>query len=90
MIAKCNCEERREVGNSGNSSYSLRPGKSSPLTLGVIIAEENPIEPEPFLELEEETEGAPASSESTSGGPLGKDKGHGMGQGEVSHVKGEQ
>ncbi|KAI4552511.1 hypothetical protein MJT46_017162 [Ovis ammon polii x Ovis aries] len=26
------------------------------------ITEENPIEPEPFLELEEETEGAPASS----------------------------
>uniref|UniRef100_A0A452G4E2 Uridylate-specific endoribonuclease n=1 Tax=Capra hircus TaxID=9925 RepID=A0A452G4E2_CAPHI len=41
LIAKCNCEERREV---------------------VIIAEENPIEPELFLELEEETEGAPASS----------------------------
>lgn len=32
------------------------------MTLVVIIAEENPIEPEPFLELEEETEGAPASS----------------------------
>ncbi|XDA87186.1 hypothetical protein R6Z07M_016892 [Ovis aries] len=62
VLVQCNCEERREVGNSGNSSYSLRPGKSSPLTLGVIIAEENPIEPEPFLELEEETEGAPASS----------------------------
>ena len=35
------------------------------LLLGPTV-EENPREPEPFLELEEETEGAPASSESAS------------------------
>ena len=54
-----NAGDLRGVGSVPESGRSPGEGSGNPLQYSCL---ENPIEPELFLELEEETEGAPASS----------------------------